>query len=42
VLNVLDVLAGDDRFVDIRTRRPTHRTLTKVSEATEEARAQAA
>ncbi len=38
VLNVLDVLAGDQRFVDIRTRRPAHRTLTKVNDATEKAR----
>jgi ABC-2 type transport system permease protein len=38
VLNVLDVLAGDERFVDIRTRRLSHRTLTKVNEATEGAR----
>jgi ABC-2 type transport system permease protein len=27
VLNALDVLAGDDRFVDVRKRRPTHRSL---------------
>ena len=41
VLNVLDVLAGDERFVDIRTRRPAHRTLTKVNMATEKAKEQA-
>ena len=41
VLNVLDVLAGDDRFVEIRTRRPAHRTLTNVSLATENARDEA-
>ncbi len=38
VLNVIDVLADDQRFVDIRTRRPAHRTLAKVNEATEAAR----
>ncbi len=38
VLNVLDTLAGDDRFVEIRTRRPSHRVLKKVNEATEKAR----
>jgi ABC-2 type transport system permease protein len=38
VLNVLDVLAGDNRFVDIRTRRPSHRPLKHVFEATESAR----
>jgi ABC-2 type transport system permease protein len=30
VLNTLDVLAGDDRFVDVRKRRPTFRTLEKL------------
>ncbi len=30
VLNVLDVLAGDTRFVDIRKREPSHRTLEKI------------
>ncbi|MEX0677162.1 MAG: Gldg family protein [Pirellulales bacterium] len=38
VLNVLDVLAGDHRFVEIRTRRPAHRPLTKVFDATQAAR----
>jgi ABC-2 type transport system permease protein len=38
VLNVLDSLAGDDRFVDIRKRTRSHRILTKVEEATEEFR----
>jgi ABC-2 type transport system permease protein len=41
VLNVLDDLAGDDRFIDIRKRRAAHRTLTHVEEKTESARAQA-
>jgi ABC-2 type transport system permease protein len=41
VLNTLDLLAGDERFIDIRTRRPEHRTLTKVNSATESARKQA-
>ena len=34
VLNVLDALAGDHRFLDIRKRRPQHRTLTRVDEHT--------
>lgn len=37
VLNVLDVLAEDDRFVEIRTRRPYHRTLFKLQGATADA-----
>ena len=41
VLNALDLLAGDERFIDIRTRRPSHRTLTKVNSATESSRKQA-
>lgn len=41
VLNLLDVLSGDDRFVQIRSRRPAHRTLTRIEEWTEEARDQA-
>jgi ABC-2 type transport system permease protein len=36
VLNILDSLAGDDRFIDIRKRTRSHRILTKVEEATEE------
>jgi len=35
VLNVLDALAGDDRFMEIRKRRPRHRTLTGIEEKTE-------
>ena len=38
VLNILDSLAGDDRFVDLRKRTRSHRILTKVEEATEEHR----
>lgn len=30
VLNALDVLAGDERFVEVRKRRPTFRTLEKL------------
>jgi ABC-2 type transport system permease protein len=32
VLNVLDALAGDDRFVDIRKRRAEYRTLQAIEE----------
>ena len=38
VLNILDSLAGDDRFVDLRKRTRPHRILTKIEEATEEYR----
>lgn len=38
VLNTLDELAGDDRFVEIRKRRPTYRTLTRMNVATKAAR----
>ncbi len=38
VLNLLDYLAEDERFVEIRTRRPAHRTLTTIAEQTEAAR----
>jgi ABC-2 type transport system permease protein len=41
VLNTLDALAGDDRFIDIRKRRPAHRTLTAVEQRTEQARKEA-
>ncbi|MGH7193807.1 MAG: Gldg family protein, partial [Candidatus Saccharimonadales bacterium] len=41
VLNVLDELAGDDRFIDIRKRRPQHRTLKTIDETTKEARGEA-
>jgi ABC-type uncharacterized transport system involved in gliding motility auxiliary subunit/ABC-type transport system involved in multi-copper enzyme maturation permease subunit len=38
VLNALDELAGDDRFIDIRKHRSVHRTLTRIEQATEAAR----
>jgi ABC-2 type transport system permease protein len=38
VLNSIDALAGDDRFVAIRSRRPAHRTLTAVEGRVEAAR----
>jgi ABC-2 type transport system permease protein len=38
VLNILDSLASDDRFIDLRKRTRPHRILTKVEEATEEYR----
>ncbi len=38
VLNTLDELAGDHRFLELRKRRPKHRTLTKIEERTEEAK----
>ncbi len=34
VLNVLDYLAGDDRFMDVRKRRPHHRSLSTVENQT--------
>jgi ABC-2 type transport system permease protein len=40
-LNILDSLAGDDRFMDLRKRTRAHRILTKVEEATEEQRKEA-
>ena len=38
VLNILDHLAEDQRFIDIRKRDRTHRILTKIEEATEKYR----
>jgi ABC-2 type transport system permease protein len=42
VLNTLDELAGDTRFIELRKRRPQHRTLTRIEEQTEAARKKAA
>ncbi|MCA9100903.1 MAG: Gldg family protein [Planctomycetales bacterium] len=41
VLNTLDELAGDDRYIDVRKRRPSHRTLTTIEAATQTAAADA-
>jgi ABC-2 type transport system permease protein len=41
ILNVVDELAGDDRFLEIRKRARIHRTLTKIDEATRESREKA-
>ncbi|MGL4514174.1 MAG: Gldg family protein [Lacipirellulaceae bacterium] len=41
VLNALDSLAGDDRFLDVRKRTRQHRILSKIEEATETAREEA-
>lgn len=38
LLNVLDSLAGDDRFIELRKRRPRHRPLTRIDNLMEEAR----
>jgi ABC-2 type transport system permease protein len=38
VLNILDQLAGDDRFLEIRKRKPRHRTLERIEETVSEAR----
>jgi ABC-2 type transport system permease protein len=40
-LNALDALAGDDRFIAIRKRKPKHRTLERIEDAVASARAQA-
>ena len=42
VLNVLDSLAGDNRFVEIRKRRPAHRMLARIEEETKDAKQAAA
>jgi ABC-2 type transport system permease protein len=41
ILNMVDELAGVDRFMDIRKRARVHRTLTKIDEATRANREQA-
>ena len=41
VLNTLDYLAGDDRFIDIRKRRPVYRTLRAVEDRIDVAKAHA-
>ncbi len=38
VLNALDVLANDMRFVELRKKRPKHRSLEKINEQTQDAR----
>lgn len=42
VLNALDALAGDDRYLEVRKRTRKHRILEKIEEATEDYRNQAA
>ncbi len=37
-LNVIDSLAGDERFIDIRKRKPKHRTLERIEDAVAAAR----
>jgi ABC-2 type transport system permease protein len=41
VLNSIDELAGEDRFIELRKRRPTHRTLATIDKWTEKARDEA-
>ena len=38
VLNILDTLAGDERFLQIRKRKPKHRTLERIEDTVAEAR----
>lgn len=38
LLNAIDSLIGDERYIDLRTRRPIHRTLVKFDKATKETR----
>ena len=42
VLNTLDELAGDTRFIAVRSHRPQHRTLTRIEEQTKAAKSEAA
>ena len=41
ILNIIDELAGDDRFMEIRKRARMHRTLTRIDEATSASREKA-
>lgn len=38
VLNVIDSLAGDDRFVELRKRKPAFRRLTQIEEETDQSK----
>lgn len=38
LLNIIDELAGEDRFIEIRKRRPRHSTLVAVADQTEDER----
>ena len=38
ILNIIDALAGDDRFIEIRKRTRKHRTLAKIDDATKKYR----
>jgi len=40
ILNVIDSLAGDDRFVELRKRKPAFRRLTQIEAETEESKRQ--
>ena len=40
LMNAVDSLAGDERFVELRKRRPRYRRLTTVEDLTKEARAE--
>lgn len=42
ILNSIDYVAGDERFIAIRKHRPKHATLRAIEKATEEARRQTA
>lgn len=38
ILNALDTVAGDERFIEIRSRRPKHATLRQIDKQTDAAR----
>ena len=40
ILNVIDSLAGDDRFIELRKRKPAFRRLTQIEAETEESKRQ--